>query len=98
MNDMERIETRLRLIVSRSHKHLEALVFQPGAAGRILLQRKDRSLTKPKAEAAKDFGTRFGAALKTHGTARLIFDRRTLRYHGRIKAFIEGLRAAGIEL
>lgn len=43
------------------------------------------------------FGEAFGAKAKEKGISKIVFDRAGYLYHGRIKAFVEGLRKAGLE-
>lgn len=98
MERKETINMQPRLVVVRSHKHFEAVVLEGAARGRILLQMKDRGEVRPKTEAARGLGRTFGAKLLEQSIPAVHFNRRRLRYHGRVRGFIEGLRAAGIKV
>ena len=56
---------------------------------------KDAKLTGvPRAEA---FGKAFGEAAAKAGASSVVFDRGSFRYHGRVKAFADAARAAGLQ-
>lgn len=48
-------------------------------------------------KAAQFLGEVFARKLKEKGITRLVFDRAGYLYHGRVKAFAEGLRKGGLE-
>jgi large subunit ribosomal protein L18 len=48
--------------------------------------------------AAKELGALVAADLAQQGTGRLVFDRGGYRYHGRVEAFADALRAAGVQV
>ena len=48
-------------------------------------------------KAAEYFGEVFGRRLKEKGVSKVVFDRSGYLYHGRIKAFAENARKAGLE-
>lgn len=98
MEQKSMIRERPQLVVVRSLKHFEAVVIEGAARGRILLQMKDRGDVRPKTEAARALGRTFGAKLLEQSVAEVHFNRRRLRYHGRVRGFIEGLRASGIKV
>lgn len=92
------INLRPQLIVIRSDKHFEAVVLDATARGQTLLQMKDRGDVRPKTEAARLLGQAFGVRLLEQSIVEVHFNRRRLRYHGRVKGFIEGLRASGVKV
>jgi len=51
---------------------------------------------KPVAQAEK-FGEEFGGLVLKNKVKKVVFDRGDSRYSGRIKAFAEGLRKAGLD-
>jgi large subunit ribosomal protein L18 len=58
---------------------------------------------EPKSEAkrtetAKSVGTLLADRAKQKGVTEVVFDRGGYRYHGRVKALAEGVRAAGVKL
>ena len=52
---------------------------------------------KTKTEKAKAVGTELARRAKEAGVERVVFDRGFAKYHGRIKAFAEAARAAGLQ-
>ena len=51
-----------------------------------------------KSERAKAVGTALGERAKKAGISEVVFDRGGYRYHGRVKALAEGVRAAGVKV
>ena len=49
-------------------------------------------------DTAKSVGTLLGDRAKQKGVTEVVFDRGGYRYHGRVKALAEGVRAAGVKL
>jgi large subunit ribosomal protein L18 len=49
-------------------------------------------------DTAKSVGTLLGDRAKAKGVTEVVFDRGGYRYHGRVKALAEGVRAAGVKL
>jgi large subunit ribosomal protein L18 len=91
---------RPRLAVYRSLAQIYAQVIDD-VAGKTLaaassLDTKD-SKTK-KSERAKAVGTAIGERAKKAGIKEVVFDRGGYRYHGRVKALAEGVRAAGVKV
>ncbi len=50
-----------------------------------------------KVEISYESGKYFGGLLKEKGITQIVFDRGSYRYHGRVKAFADGIREAGIK-
>ena len=48
-------------------------------------------------EAAKLVGEKLGKLLIQNNLKKVLFDRETKRYHGRIKALAEGARSVGLD-
>lgn len=92
---------RLRLVASRSNKNIFAQITDK--EGKTVLgvstltagirdkklKKTDKSYVLGKIVAEK--------ALKM-GIKKVFFDRKRLRYHGRIKSFVEGAREGGLDL
>lgn len=51
-----------------------------------------------KTELAKNVGTVLGDRAKQQGVTEVVFDRGGYRYHGRVKALADGVRAAGVKV
>lgn len=62
-----------------------------GAPGKKLLPAK-----RTKSSQAKEAGLELARAAKLIGITRAVFDRSGYKYHGRVKAVAEGLRAGGL--
>lgn len=93
---------RPRLAVYRSLFHLYAQVIDD-TAGRTLASAsslhkdlRDKLPSGGNIAAAKAVGAALAAAAKARGITAVVFDRRQYRYHGRVKAFAEAARAAGL--
>jgi large subunit ribosomal protein L18 len=91
-----------RLSVYRSSKHLQAQLINDVNRKTILGMSTIKIISekKTKIEEAKDLGLDFGKkilAVEKGRYSSIVFDRGGYRYHGRIKAFAEGLREAGLK-
>jgi large subunit ribosomal protein L18 len=62
----------------------------------FVTSRNEKSGTKSEKSLAA--GVKMGEALVKLGVKKAVFDRGPYLYHGRVKAFAEGLRSAGIEM
>ena len=94
---------RLRVCVHRSHQHLYAQIVDD-TKGQVLfgastLTKNVRSKIKNggNVEAATVLGEYFAQEAKKKGIQRIAFDRGGYLYHGRVKAFAEAVRKAGME-
>jgi large subunit ribosomal protein L18 len=90
---------RPRLAVFRSNKHIYAQVIDD-VHGRTLASASttEKSFAGPTAgvSAAKQVGTIVGERAKHAGVEAVVLDRGGYRYHGRVKAFAEGVREGGL--
>ncbi len=48
-------------------------------------------------EVSKEVGKKFGEKAKAAGVEKVVFDRNGYPYHGKVKAFAEGAREAGLK-
>ncbi|MBI4097560.1 MAG: 50S ribosomal protein L18 [Candidatus Levybacteria bacterium] len=89
---------RLRLSVYRSNKYIFAQLIDD-AKGQTLVGISEKSLktTGTKSEKAKALGLMLAGKLKTKKIAKIVFDRGSYAYHGRVKMVAQGLREGGIE-
>ena len=89
---------RPRLAVYRSNKHISAQVIDDerghtlAAVSHTEAELKD---LKPLEQASKA-GQLLAERAKAAGVERAVFDRGGYQYHGRIKAFAEGVREGGL--
>ena len=91
---------RPRLSVFRSSKHIYAQLIDD-IEGRTITQAstKDKEFKGDKVsnvEAASEIGKMVAERAKKAGVSKVIFDRGSYMYHGRIKALAESAREAGL--
>ena len=93
---------RPRLAVFRSINHIYAQLVDDDA-GRTVLAVDSRSKTFREqhksggnVSAAKAVGELLAQKAKTHGVARVVFDRGGYKFHGRVKALADAARAGGL--
>lgn len=93
---------RPRVSVFKSNRHM-FVQFIDDNTGKTVLSSKILSHKKSKTKAAKaDKASEIGKILsekaKESGIKEVVFDRGGYKYHGRVKALAEGLRAGGLKL
>ncbi len=87
----------------RSLKNIYAQLVDDISAKTLLSSSTMDKEIKPKfayggnVKAAGFFGEVFGRRAKEKGINKIVFDRAGYLYHGRVKAFADGLRKAGLE-
>lgn len=91
---------RPRLSVYRSNEHISAQLIND-ETGKVLLGSSDMSKESPikgtKIERAKQVAQEIAKKMKKEKISKLVFDRGSYRYHGRVKALAEALRSEGID-
>lgn len=93
---------RPRLAVFRSSKNIQAQLIDD-ISGTTLVGMSTTKLLDPKKtkiDEAKELGLEFGKkilSLENGKYKKVTFDRGGFKYHGRIKAFADSLREAGLE-
>lgn len=94
---------RPRLVVMRGLKNLHAQIIDD-TKGKVLfsLSTQDKAIREKvsscgNVKAAQILGEAMAARVKEKGIQQIIFDRAGYLYHGRIKAFAEGLRKGGLQ-
>jgi large subunit ribosomal protein L18 len=93
-------ETRPRLAVFRSLKHIYAQVIDDGG-GRTLVSAssRERGLTDGgNRKGAAEVGKLVAGRCREKGIEAVVFDRGGFKYHGRIKALADAAREAGLKL
>ena len=92
----------VRLSVYRTNAHIYAQITSP-AGDKVLatastLEKDLRSQLKHggNRKAAELIGQRIAEKAKKAGIEKVAFDRGGYRYHGRVKAFADGIREAGV--
>ena len=92
---------RPRVSVFKSNKHIFVQLIDD-ESGKTILSSKVVSAKKSKIkgnknEKASEIGKIVAEKAKTTGIKEVIFDRGGYKYHGRIKAVADGLRAGGMK-
>lgn len=90
---------RPRLSVFRSHKYIYAQLIDDDKK-KTILSSSDQKLKrgkKTKTEAAKELGKLIAEKALEKKIEKVIFDRGSQRYHGRVKALAEGAREGGLK-
>ena len=88
---------RPRLVVTRSSRHLFAQVVDDGK-GITLASVSTYKLTDgDKTAKAKQIGAQLAEAAKAAGVSQVVFDRGGNTYTGRVAAFADAAREAGLE-
>jgi large subunit ribosomal protein L18 len=88
---------RPRLIVTRSSRHLFAQIVDDDR-GVTLASASTYKLTDgDKTARAKQIGTQIAETAKAAGVSRVVFDRAGNTYTGRVAAFADAAREAGLE-
>ena len=86
-----------RVIITRSLLHVTADVIS--ADGKVVATCTDKGVAgATKTERAENAGVAFADVLKSKKITAVAFDRNGYLYHGRVKAFADGLRKWGIQL
>lgn len=86
-----------RVLVSKSLLYVKADVI--AADGKVVASYSDKWASwTTKTERAENAGVAFADVLKSKNINSVAFDRNGYLYHGRVKAFAEGLRKGGIQL
>lgn len=91
-----------RLSLNRSNRCLSAQLIRP-ITGEVLIGAVDKKVVPAKEKLTKTdraygFGKWFGDQLKQKKIDKIALDRGSSRYHGRVKAFTEGLRSDGVKI
>jgi large subunit ribosomal protein L18 len=88
---------RPRLVVSRSSRHLFVQVVDDSKGVTIASASTFKLTDGDKTAQAKHIGTELAAAAKAAGVTKVVFDRGGNTYTGRIAAFADAAREAGLE-
>ena len=91
---------RPRLAVFRSLTHIYAQLVDDDAGKTIAAasSQEAKDAKGKRTESAKSVGTLLGDRAKAKGVTEVVFDRGGYRYHGRVKALADGVRAAGVKV
>ena len=86
---------RVTVFKSNAHVYVQAI---DDVTGTTIAAVNDKQLKKAgtKTDHAAEAGKKLAALLKEKGVSAIVFDKAGFKYHGRIKAVAEALRAGGI--
>lgn len=87
---------RPRLAVFRSLKHISVQAIDD-VAGKTLSAVNDKGLTGKPMERAAEVGKLIAAKLLEQKVEKAVFDKRSYRYHGQVKALADGARTGGLQ-
>ncbi|MBN2100874.1 50S ribosomal protein L18 [Candidatus Dojkabacteria bacterium] len=98
--NIEGTSEKPRVSIYKSNRYLFAQLVNDeemkvccGLSEKVIKPEKDE---KP-VDRAERMGVEFGKLIKKNKVETLVFDRAGYKYHGRIKAFAEGLRKSGFK-
>ena len=104
-NKVHGTESRPRLVVFRSLKHMEGQIINDDAGHTLFglstltedLKGFSAEGQNKRVEQAYAAGKLLAERAKSQGIEIVVFDRGGYRYHGRVKAFADGAREGGLE-
>jgi large subunit ribosomal protein L18 len=91
-------ETRPRLAVFRSNRHIYAQLIDDGRAVTIAAASDAEVKGDDKTARAKAVGELLASRAKDAGVESAVFDRGGRLYHGRVAALAEGAREGGLQI
>jgi large subunit ribosomal protein L18 len=91
-------ETRPRLAVYRSNRHIYVQLIDDARAVTIAAASDREIETGDKTERAKAVGALIASRAKEAGVDRVVFDRGGRLYHGRVAALADGAREGGLQI
>ncbi|MFH0856549.1 MAG: 50S ribosomal protein L18 [bacterium] len=90
------VSDKPRLSVFRSNKFIYAQVHDDAKGATICAVSSVEITGKAKTEQAREAGKKIAELALKKGIKNIVFDRAGYLYHGRVKAFAEGAREAGL--
>jgi large subunit ribosomal protein L18 len=88
---------RPRLVVTRSARHLFVQLVDDGTGATLLSASTYKLTDGDKTARARQLGEQLATAAKDAGVTRVVFDRGGNTYTGRVAAFADAAREAGLE-
>jgi large subunit ribosomal protein L18 len=88
---------RPRLVINRSSRHLFAQVVDDGKGTTLASVSTFKITEGDKTAQAKQAGAKLAEAAKAAGVTKVVFDRGGNTYTGRVAAFADAAREAGLE-
>lgn len=87
------VRPRLSLMISNRHMYVQMIDDE---AGVTLVSASSLNDGNPKLETAQALGRQLGEAAKAKGLGCFVVDRGGYRFHGRVKALVDGVLEAGL--
>lgn len=94
-----------RVSINKTNQYFSAQLIDVAAAGKVIAAVHEKTFAKTEkasklkpVERIGTMGEVFGKTLKDAGITAIAFDRSGYIYHGKVKAFADGLRKAGLTL
>jgi len=84
---------RLSMMISTRHMYVQMI---DDDAGVTLVSANSLQDGNPRVETAQALGRRLGEAAKAKGMSRFVVDRGGYRFHGRVKAIVDGVLETGL--
>ncbi len=92
---------RPRVSVFKSNKHIFVQLVDDESRKTLLsskvISAKKSKIKGSKSDKATEIGKMVAEKAKTAGISKAVFDRGGYKYHGRVKALADGLRAGGLK-
>ena len=88
---------RPRMSVFRSNKYIYAQLINDVAGETLMYTSEKNFITGSKTDRAKQVGLEVAKQAKAQKIKKVVFDRGSYAYHGRVKAVADGAREGGIE-
>lgn len=89
--------TQPRLSVYRSNRGIAGQIIDDSKHRTLLGMQQTKDMVGNKTEKAKALGIALAKAALTKKIKKVVFDKGSYRYHGRIKALADGARQGGLE-
>ncbi len=87
-----------RLAIFRSNKHVVGQLIDDAVGHTIIHASSDGFKSGKKIERARKTGELLAEKAKKAGVTSAVSDRRHYKYHGRVKALVEGARSGGLKI
>jgi large subunit ribosomal protein L18 len=85
-----------RLAIMISNRHMYAQMIDDEAGRTLVSVSTGREEGNPRVELAQSLGRRLGEAAGAQGLKHFVTDRGGFRFHGRVKAIVDGALEAGL--
>ena len=91
------VSDRPRLTVFRSNANIYAQIIDDAKAKTVVSANSKEVTAKQKTEQAVEVGKLIAQKAKEKKVTRVVFDKGSYKFHGRVKALADGAREAGLQ-